>query len=145
MKAITILQPFASLIAIGKKRLETRSWETKYRGPIAIHSGIGSKYIKLSRSEPFYSSLWDENQREMLIKERENSLPYGCIIAIADLTHCLKINDSQIYYLEKDKSKELSFGFFAIGRYAWELANVRQITPVPAKGMQRLWEWEVTS
>ena len=31
-------QPWASLIAIGAKQIETRHWPTKYRGPIAIHT-----------------------------------------------------------------------------------------------------------
>ncbi|TWH47470.1 ASCH domain-containing protein [Sporomusa sp. KB1] len=39
MKAITILQPWASLLACGAKQIETRSWPAKYRGPIAIHTG----------------------------------------------------------------------------------------------------------
>jgi len=39
MKAITIHQPYASLIACGAKIYETRSWATKYRGKIAIHAG----------------------------------------------------------------------------------------------------------
>ncbi|WP_342351939.1 ASCH domain-containing protein [Lysinibacillus boronitolerans] len=30
MKAITIKQPWATLIALGEKRFETRSWQTKY-------------------------------------------------------------------------------------------------------------------
>lgn len=38
MKALTIWQPWATAIAIGAKRIETRSWETHYRGPIAIHA-----------------------------------------------------------------------------------------------------------
>ncbi|WP_409175497.1 hypothetical protein [Brevibacillus fortis] len=33
MKAITIHQPFATLIALGEKRFETRGWATRYRGP----------------------------------------------------------------------------------------------------------------
>ncbi len=40
MKAITLWQPWASLIAIGAKKIETRSWATKYRGPLAIHAAI---------------------------------------------------------------------------------------------------------
>ena len=40
MKALTIWQPWASLIACGAKRYETRSWATKYRGPIAIHAAM---------------------------------------------------------------------------------------------------------
>jgi len=39
LKAITILQPWASLIACGAKQIETRSWATKYRGQLAIHAG----------------------------------------------------------------------------------------------------------
>ena len=39
MKAITILQPYASLIVAGAKQYETRSWDTPYRGIIAIHAG----------------------------------------------------------------------------------------------------------
>ena len=38
MKAITIWQPWAFLLAMGAKQYETRSWETAYRGPIAIHA-----------------------------------------------------------------------------------------------------------
>ena len=39
MKAITLTQPWATLVAIGAKRIETRSWRTFYRGPLAIHAG----------------------------------------------------------------------------------------------------------
>jgi hypothetical protein len=36
MKCLSIIQPWASLIAIGAKRYETRSWQTRLRGRIAI-------------------------------------------------------------------------------------------------------------
>ena len=38
MKAITIWQPWATLLPLGVKLYETRSWATSYRGPIAIHA-----------------------------------------------------------------------------------------------------------
>ncbi len=38
MKAISIWQPWASLIAIGAKQIETRSWATGYRGLLVIHA-----------------------------------------------------------------------------------------------------------
>jgi activating signal cointegrator 1 len=41
MKAITLTQPWATLVAIGAKRIETRSWPTNYRGPLAIHAAKG--------------------------------------------------------------------------------------------------------
>lgn len=40
MKAITLHQPWASLIALGVKTVETRSWNTNYRGTLAIHAGL---------------------------------------------------------------------------------------------------------
>lgn len=39
MKALTLYQPWATLVALGVKTIETRSWATKYRGPLAIHAG----------------------------------------------------------------------------------------------------------
>lgn len=40
MKAITVKEPFASLIVNGYKEYEFRSWKTKYRGKVLIHSSI---------------------------------------------------------------------------------------------------------
>lgn len=37
-KMLTLHQPWASLVAVGRKRIETRSWSTSYRGPLAIHA-----------------------------------------------------------------------------------------------------------
>nr|WP_139181574.1 ASCH domain-containing protein [Pelosinus fermentans] len=50
MKAITILQSWASLIACGAKLIETRSWATKYRGKIAINVAKSCKkwHIRIS-------------------------------------------------------------------------------------------------
>lgn len=40
-KILTLSQPYASLVALGAKRIETRSWRTSYRGPLAIHAAKG--------------------------------------------------------------------------------------------------------
>ena len=45
MKAITIWQPWAEFIAAGVKHNETRSWATKYRGPIAIHAAVKPAHV----------------------------------------------------------------------------------------------------
>lgn len=39
MKALSIRQPWAWLIAAGYKDIENRSWSTKYRGRFLIHAG----------------------------------------------------------------------------------------------------------
>ena len=51
MKAISIRQPFASLIVAGVKDIENRSWPTNYRGPVLIHAAqkVDKKGIELVR------------------------------------------------------------------------------------------------
>jgi hypothetical protein len=36
MRCLSIKQPWASLIASGRKTVEVRSWSTKYRGPLIV-------------------------------------------------------------------------------------------------------------
>ena len=38
MKVLSIKEPFATLIKAGKKKIETRSWKTSYRGKLYIHA-----------------------------------------------------------------------------------------------------------
>lgn len=52
MKALTLHQPWASLIAVGAKRIETRSWSTTYRGPLAIHAGARKPELDEYYGEP---------------------------------------------------------------------------------------------
>lgn len=160
MKAITILQPYARLIACGAKKIETRGWATGYRGPIAIHAGKVSVNRVLKKMFPIASNGWTYHPDYLVMQKFINvvqeamnidnihtfEFPLGAVIAIADLTHCLEINESHVYYLEQDlkegRNKEILFGNFTLGRYAWVLENVKTIEPIPARGRQRLWEWE---
>ena len=38
MKALSLTQPWATLVVIGAKRIETRFWHTSYVGPLLIHA-----------------------------------------------------------------------------------------------------------
>lgn len=130
MKTITILQPWASLIACGAKRIETRSWSTSHRGPLAIHAGrtVPSMEFFTPKVE---AALWNEDT------------PFGKVIAIAELVDCVEMTNERIAaWRDRYGYDEIAFGHFEPGRYAWILANVRRVEPVPAKGRQRLWEWE---
>ena len=42
MKALTLYEPYATLVALNLKKIETRGWRTNYRGPLAIHAAIGA-------------------------------------------------------------------------------------------------------
>ena len=99
MKAITLWQPWASLLACGAKQYETRSWATNYRGPIAIHAA--SKSIKSVYKEifpcsdyEFHPSYFAKKQFCDAIKPyglNENEMPTGCITATAELVNCWHI------------------------------------------------------
>ena len=148
MKAITILQPWASLIACGAKKIETRGWATKYRGPIAIHAGKQWEMWRrrLTYNNPFFEALWPVMTEEELKSDgygRSQMLPVGAVIAIAELVDCVEIgHEAELASGIIVTGNELAFGDYSLGRYAWLLENVRPITPVPARGQQGLWNWE---
>ncbi|MED1955109.1 ASCH domain-containing protein [Brevibacillus centrosporus] len=140
MKAITLHQPWATLIALGEKRFETRSWATKYRGPIAIHAA--KKVDKeICQQEPFRSVLAKHGYTA-------DNLPTGAVVAKCQLVDCHQIistgYDAATLYavgIPKVRDNEFAFGWYKAGRYAWEMADVKPIDPVPAKGQQGLWNW----
>jgi len=64
MKALTLWQPWASLIAVGAKRIETRSWSTKYRGPLAIHAAARKPDIESGEDGPCGEIGWWRDDRD---------------------------------------------------------------------------------
>lgn len=147
MKAITILQPFATLIALKEKHFETRCWSTKYHGGLLIHAGKGKDYLFLCNEEPFKSVLAKHGYNK-------NNLPMGAIIAKTNLRDCLKVKqetvDTSLTVIkaeledgEKITENELRFGDFAKGRYAWKLEDTEMLKKfIPVKGQQRLWNYD---
>lgn len=150
MKAITIWQPWASLLAHRVKLHETRSWETAYRGPIAIHAATIKVPQVLKRCFPeekdrmmFYDAIAKGLHECYTTAEVErvlNELPTGCVVATANLVGCHKITSIQRAYAVDNV--ELALGDWTPGRYAWEFSDMKLITPVPAKGKQGMWWWE---
>ena len=139
IKALSLWQPWASLIAVGAKKYETRSWSTSYRGPLLICAA--KKIIKL----PFVGS-WEFRQaaRKALKIEGGQSFPqnhHGMAIAIVDLTNCIRTEMFKRGH--EEFLREAVLGDFSSGRYAWELENVRAIKPFPVKGRQGLFEVEI--
>lgn len=146
MKAITIIQPWATLIAIGEKNFETRSWATRYRGPLAIHAG---KKVdrEACEQEPFRSVLARHGYTA-------DNLPTGAVVATCNLSDCYSVHRDTlggVVHLHGAARNihwgypwinEYYFGDYSNGRYAWELSNVQQLPePIPAKGQQGLWNW----
>lgn len=136
MKALSIWQPWASLIAVGAKRYETRSWPTRYRGPIAIHAArhwseecaaVFSRYAVQADLAP---SIGIDPP---LLK---HDLPFGAIVAVAQLEDCIPTTKLRGQILG-----EYSLGNFSPGRFAWHIGRVeRLLRPIPCTGRQGLWE-----
>jgi len=62
MKALSLWQPWATLVAMEEKRIETRCWKTDYRGELAIHATMKRppKWLGASaHSDPFRDELAD--------------------------------------------------------------------------------------
>jgi hypothetical protein len=128
VKAISLWQPWATLIALGEKEFETRSWGTHYRGPLAIHASkkvvsdvLGTKYFQMVLGRAGYHG---------------KNLPTGTIVAIANLVAVLEMTPDLI---RQQSDQELAFGDWRPGRMAWKLENVRPLDAyLPATGRQGL-------
>lgn len=137
MKALSLTQPWASLVAIEAKRFETRGWVTKYRGDLAIASS--KRFPREARNlctwEPaFMDALADGGFKS------PDSLPLGCVLAIVTLKDCFSTNFESKYHVSQ---KENFFGNYDANRWVWVLENVRPLShPVPCVGQLGLWEWE---
>lgn len=141
MKALTLTQPFATLIAIGAKKIETRSWRTDYRGPVAIHAAKGlskmseDEFVALCHSTPFLEHLAKAGYTA-------SSLPRGAILCITSIDKCV----STCGMYPRPVSPERDFGDYGPGRYAWYLGPVTVLPkPIPAKGALSLWDWKETA
>lgn len=154
MKALTVWQPWASMLARNMKLFETRSWATNYRGPIAIHAAALSIPQVLKKLFPL--GAWGyhpDHQAKKAFLDAVTSalnpytleeLPLGAVVATAELVGCHKITEEPhrgVPTSPKYLEKEIMFGDWTPGRYAWEFSNMELIVPVPAKGKQGLWEW----
>ncbi len=136
VKAISLHQPWASLIAMGVKHYETRSWSTNYRGKLVICSA--KKNTKQQRLD--YESL----ASILGIDLTQNSweiLPLGKAIAVCNLTDCIKMTPE---FIEAQAESEQLCGHWEPGRFAWQLDDISLISPpIPIKGQQGLWDVEL--
>ncbi|MCH9637772.1 MAG: ASCH domain-containing protein [Gammaproteobacteria bacterium] len=136
MKAISLWQPWASLMAVGAKRFETRSWSTKYRGPLAIHAAkrFQRHERELCGFEVFRLAL------EAGGYESPDDLPLGALVAVVDLTDVLPTAPT-LFEGFTFSARELTFGDYTPGRFAWKTENLRRLeTPIPFRGAQGLFE-----
>lgn len=137
-KAISLTQPWATLIAIGAKRIETRSWSTKYRGPIAIHAAKGFP--------TWCRDLCDEEPFRSVLRHRglgASDLPRGQVLGITSLKACWPTEELSVNIHTFSAARyELDFGNYDGGRVGFLFGDIYEINPVPARGALGIWTWD---
>jgi hypothetical protein len=99
MKALTLYQPWASLIQLNIKTIETRSWATKYRGPLAIHAAKTDFHLHGHEGNPAachgqaLAAACQHPGRNQWTLGVNNTHPFplGAIVATCELVNCAPI------------------------------------------------------
>ena len=145
MKAITIKQPYASLIVEGIKDIENRTWKTNYRGRILIHAGKDNLIKNLKYGDDI--TCLNNKQLEYITNNKHNDiinkeLITGAIIGSVEIVDCV-INHPSIW---AEKGESIYIGEYGHNEnykpiYNWVLANpIKFNEPIPMKGKLSLWE-----
>lgn len=136
MKALTLTQPWASLVIEGVKNWETRSWRPSglvIGERIAIHAAKD-----WTRDDVEFA--FDLAARDILPLARhpepDTDLPRGVVLGTVVFTGYTPTGPGF------GELEEL-LGDYTPGRFAWGLADPREYArPIPARGMLGLWSWE---
>ena len=157
LKAISLWQPWASLIVAGLKTTETRGWTTKHRGPLIIHAA--------KRPIDAFGRALCERYASVL---GEDALPLGAVVGICQLIDVLQVDPTfglvdeveagiiQVPLYQSSKPgwsfrgdgcavvghEQADVGDLSHGRYAWLLDDIVALDePIEQSGRQGLWTW----
>lgn len=118
LRALTVRQPWAWAIIHGGKDIENRSWNTKHRGPLVIHAGMGFDR--------------DDETLRRVRKLSKRSLPdefdRGMLIGVVDVVDSVDMHRSPWF----------------VGDYGFVLENPRAFKkPIPCKGRLSYFDVEI--
>lgn len=143
MKALSLWQPYASLIASGKKVHETRSWAAPswlLGRQLVIHAA--KRAMTQCEQKYFFYDEWTQKALYPLFKPaggvvRAESLPYGAAVCVARLVACVpteRVPDGA-------HALDFVFGDFSAGRFAWRFEDVRVFPePILLRGAQGIFD-----
>jgi hypothetical protein len=140
MKALTVRQPWATLIVAGFKQIETRTRDTKHRGTLAIHAGLAMP-CKLGEIVHYGPDFWVERDRSgLLLRSTRMAWPYrlplGAIVGSADLIYTRSTNSIEC----KPDDINRALGDFAPDRFAWYMTSANRLSrPISCNGALGLW------
>lgn len=121
MKCLSVSQPFADLIILGKKTIELRKWNTNFRGEFLIHSPLKIRT--------------DDCTRLKINKK----FVTGAIIGKVELYDVKKYNS--LKEIKSDKKFHLSSNEFQNKIYGFKLKNPKSFKiSIPLKGQLGLFD-----
>jgi len=135
MKALSVQQPFAGLLVLGIKKCETRSWDTKHRGELAIHA---SAKMSKEGKESIDALMQTHPDIFFFGSEAYNyCTQLGSILGTVKVWETFSTNEAA-----PAGSWEKVFGDYSKDRFFWCCNNpVKFISPIPYKGALSLWNW----
>jgi hypothetical protein len=172
MKCLSLWQPWATLLVTGHKRVETRGWPIRHRGPLLVHAAKkwNRAAADLCLTEPFRSALAafgvppaprNFSAADMVRRAAGWDLPFGAVIGRVDVVECYRTEDVlfdssgldviprfPVDQVRNGKLRlwpdpERAFGDYSPGRFAFLCANpVRFDKPIPCIGRQGLFNVE---
>lgn len=154
IKALTLTEPYATLIALGKKKIETRSWGTDYRGPLAIHAAKGFTRDDYAHAQHLSDDHDLPELRNVTNEFRDPvhaafATTRGHIVAIATLASVVDLGRVEIGHRFSSGDVvtplEWALGFYGRERKGFLLTDVRPLlhNPIAAKGALGLWDVDV--
>lgn len=134
MKALSLWEPWATLVMIGAKQFETRGWSTRYRGHIVIHAAKHDRELKAALNQPPYRSVLFEAGYS-----KPEHFKLGCALGVVELVGIQPSEEVRGAISQQERA----FGDYADKRFAWQLANIRTFEqPILMKGQQGLFDVE---
>lgn len=121
--ALTIKQPWASLIVMGRKDIENRSWPTKFRGSVLIHASKKKDEDELCS---FMDLRAARNLPRLSGSLTWGDCPAGGVIGMADIVDCVDSSESPWF----------------VGEYGFVLANARPLPFFACRGALGFWKCE---
>lgn len=144
LPALTLYQPWASMIALGLKQHETRSYEPprtlNLGGLLAIHAGKVDMREDLMQDEDFdFNLVHTELQARGFPAGLLCDMPLGAMLCVARL----KAYAPTAIVERRVGPVEIALGDYSPGRWAWELQVVHTFDPpIRCRGYQRVWTWD---
>lgn len=145
MKALSLWEPWASLMATGAKRIETRSWGTSYRGRLLICAAqrVAPDLDEILADPAFQHGLERLLPRPPSRPVDRGDLQFGNAVAMVDLIACAPTTRRPTSLEHLVVPDEHIFGDLSPGRFAWYTSNLCRLRPFPVRGKQGLFEVDI--